>query len=144
MTSWDKSKPANEPAVGYGQPPVHSRFRKGQSGNPGGRPRGVTAGRAMALALKEAYRPVAVKQGGKTVTMPALQAVLRSQVALAAKGNASAQRALFETVQAIEREVDARGARERPADETPELSEFEAARRVAFLLTKAAHDKGTT
>jgi hypothetical protein len=24
--------------VGYGKPPVHSRFRKGQSGNPGGRP----------------------------------------------------------------------------------------------------------
>jgi hypothetical protein len=24
--------------IGYGKPPVHSRFRKGQSGNPGGRP----------------------------------------------------------------------------------------------------------
>jgi hypothetical protein len=24
--------------VGYGRPPVHSRFQKGQSGNPGGRP----------------------------------------------------------------------------------------------------------
>src|SRR6266849_2816817 len=26
--------------VGYGKPPVHTRFRKGQSGNPRGRPRG--------------------------------------------------------------------------------------------------------
>ena len=26
-------------AVGYGRPPLHTRFRKGQSGNPGGRPR---------------------------------------------------------------------------------------------------------
>ena len=26
-------------AVGYGRPPVESRFRKGKSGNPGGRPR---------------------------------------------------------------------------------------------------------
>src|SRR3954452_7259180 len=25
--------------VGYGKPPVHTRFRKGQSGNPAGRPR---------------------------------------------------------------------------------------------------------
>ena len=25
--------------VGYGQPPVHSRFKKGRSGNPGGRPK---------------------------------------------------------------------------------------------------------
>jgi Family of unknown function (DUF5681) len=29
--------------VGYGKPPVHSRFRKGQSGNPRGRPRGPAA-----------------------------------------------------------------------------------------------------
>lgn len=26
-------------AVGYGKPPVHTRFAKGQSGNPGGRPK---------------------------------------------------------------------------------------------------------
>ena len=26
--------------VGYGKPPQHSRFRKGQSGNPRGRPKG--------------------------------------------------------------------------------------------------------
>jgi hypothetical protein len=28
-------------AVGYGRPPAHTRFRKGQSGNPSGRPRAV-------------------------------------------------------------------------------------------------------
>ena len=26
-------------AIGYGRPPLHTRFRKGQSGNPAGRPR---------------------------------------------------------------------------------------------------------
>ena len=29
-------------AVGYGKPPLHSRFRKGRSGNPRGRSRGST------------------------------------------------------------------------------------------------------
>jgi hypothetical protein len=73
--------------VGYGKPPRRTRFRKGQSGNPGGRARGVTAGRAKTLALKEAYRMVRVKVGEGIVFLPAIQAILRGQVALAAKGN---------------------------------------------------------
>ena len=27
--------------VGYGKPPKHTRFKKGQSGNPKGRPKGL-------------------------------------------------------------------------------------------------------
>ena len=80
-----------EGEVGYGKPPSRTRFRKGISGNPGGRPRGITAGRATALAIKEAYRPVTVREGDKVITMPAIQAVLRSQIALAAKGNGPAR-----------------------------------------------------
>jgi hypothetical protein len=32
-----ESKSGNK--VGPGRPPLHTRFKKGQSGNPGGRPR---------------------------------------------------------------------------------------------------------
>ncbi|HET9530513.1 MAG TPA: DUF5681 domain-containing protein [Blastocatellia bacterium] len=35
--------------VGYGKPPVHTRFKKGQSGNPKGFPRG---GEKLAYALR--------------------------------------------------------------------------------------------
>jgi hypothetical protein len=38
--------------------------------------------------------------------VPALQAVLRSQIALAIKGNGPAQRAVLAAVQAIEKEED--------------------------------------
>ncbi len=67
--------------VGYGKPPPHWRFRKGQSGNPGGRPRGMSGGRAMKLVVKEAYRMVRVKEGDRVLSIPALAAVVRSLIA---------------------------------------------------------------
>jgi hypothetical protein len=53
-----KQKPAPAPAapyqVGYGKPPLHTRFQKGKSGNPSGRRRRAATERAKALALEEA------------------------------------------------------------------------------------------
>jgi hypothetical protein len=135
MVKSKHDNPRNYP-VGYGKPPVHTRFKKGQSGNPGGRPRGISHGRAMALALKKFYRPVTVREGNKVTKMPAIQAVLRSQVALAAKGNAAAQRALLETVYAIERELASQAAAIGLA-KTP-TSDLDAARRIAAALLKVA------
>ena len=40
-------------AVGYGKPPVHTRFAKGRSGNPGGRPRGKNLTTLLQEALAE-------------------------------------------------------------------------------------------
>jgi hypothetical protein len=60
------------------------------------------------------YRPVNVREGDKVVTLPAIQAVMRSQVALAAKGNGPAQRTIIETIQAIEREIEAHVKGKRP------------------------------
>jgi hypothetical protein len=52
MTARKTGSTDEECEVGYARPPAHTRFRKGQSGNPGGRPRGMTAGRAKALHSK--------------------------------------------------------------------------------------------
>jgi hypothetical protein len=135
MTSPKKKLPEEEHKVGYGKPPVHTRFRKGQSGNPGGRPRGMTAGRATALALKEAYRPVNVREGDHVITLPAIQVVVRSQVALAAKGNGPAQRALIEGIQEIERDLAAQAtAKDKAEANKPKMSDLEIARRIAFAL----------
>ena len=81
--------------------------------------------------LKEAYRPVSVREGDHVTTLPAIQAILRSQVALAAKGNGPAQRTVIDTVQAIEAQVAAKDktvATKRP------MSELEIARRLAFVI----------
>jgi uncharacterized protein DUF5681 len=88
--------------VGYGKPPRHTQFKKGQSGNPGGRPRKRPIERLNELALREAYRPVVVTEYGRVVPVPAIQAVLRSQIELAASGNVRAQRAILAMIQDIE------------------------------------------
>ena len=129
-----KQKPAPY-QVGYGKPPLHTQFQKGKSGNPNGRPRRAATERAKALALKEAYRAVTVRDGDRVASLPALQAVLRSQMAAAAKGNVAAQRAFLATVQEIELEY-ALAERQRAAEQAAKgpFNYIEAARRVSFLL----------
>jgi hypothetical protein len=63
-------------ATGYGKPPLHTRFPKGQSGNPAGRPPNAARLRVKALTLEEAYRAVVVREDGvgRTEPVPALQA----------------------------------------------------------------------
>jgi hypothetical protein len=99
--------------VGYGRPPVHTRFRKGQSGNPQGRRRYTDSERAKQLLRQEVYRTIRVREGDKVVSMPAIQAVLRSMLALAAKGNGPSQRALWRILQESE-----------ASDETPKSIAF--------------------
>jgi hypothetical protein len=60
--------------VGYGNPPMHSRFRPGQSGNPAGRGKGV---RNFATDVKRMLStPVKVKEGGRSRTRSTQEAVL--------------------------------------------------------------------
>jgi hypothetical protein len=101
-----KKSPEAGPAayeVGYGKPPVHTRFKKGQSGNPRGSSRkSREIERANQLILDEAYRSVSIREGEKVHRIPALAAVFRSLLACALKGNGPAQRAALQMVKAIE------------------------------------------
>src|SRR5215472_7952907 len=89
--------------VGYRKPPRHTQFRKGQSGNPGGRPGRLPAERLEELALYEAYRTTIVMEDGHAMPMPAIQAVLRRQLESAASGNVRAQRDILAMIRDIER-----------------------------------------
>ena len=58
--------------VGYGKPPKSSRFKKGKSGNPKGRPKGaknrlpnLNEERLKSIIIKEAYRPINVVEDGR-------------------------------------------------------------------------------
>jgi hypothetical protein len=89
--------------VGYRKPPRHTQFQKGQSGNPGGRPRRSRVERLNELALYEAYRTTIVMEDGHAVPMPVIQAVLRRQLQSAAGGNVRAQRDILAMIRDIER-----------------------------------------
>jgi len=125
--------------VGYRNPPAYTRFRKGQSGNPGGRPRGLTLGRSAALAQKEIYRSVKVSEGDTLKSMPALEVVYRKMVALAIRGNAPAMRLVIEISQTLDREIAAQAAAHKaPQAADPEASKADIVRRIALLFATQA------
>lgn len=101
--------------VGYGHPPVASQFKKGQSGNPKGRPSQPSiaadrAGSTDSLVLKEANRRVTIREGDERKEISAIEAVHRAQYVLATKGNAYAQKHIIERYdraeQAMQRDIN--------------------------------------
>jgi hypothetical protein len=117
---------------GSGKPPRHTRFRPGVSGNPGGRPRGASAGRADRLALKEIYRLITVREGEQTLVLPTVQAIVRQLGRVALKGNGPALRTYFETAQAIEHRVAMQAAVQR--EKEPQMRNLTDEERVNAIM----------
>src|ERR1022692_1713671 len=93
--------------VGYRRPPVAGRFKKGVSGNPRGRPRKRKMAQSSTpsvqdFVLMEAYRPITIRENNEPVTLPMIQAVVRSLGVAAVRGSHRAQIAVTGMVQAIE------------------------------------------
>jgi len=80
--------------VGFGRPPVRSRFKPGQSGNPKGRPRGS---KNMATLLDEELNArVPISENGKRKTITMRKAISKQTVRKAASGNERFIKLLFE------------------------------------------------
>ena len=97
-----------EYSVGKGKPPQHTRFQKGQSGNPKGRPKGKTN---LATVLEKALREkVVINENGQRKTVTKLEAALTALVNKAASGDLRALQQLAALV---------RSGEERSAQVTP-------------------------
>jgi Family of unknown function (DUF5681) len=90
--------------VGYGKPPRDTRFKRGQSGNPRGRPPGAIN---LSTLLNEALNEsVVVTENGGRKRISKRQAAFKHLVNDAAKGNWRALKLLVDILQDIERRTE--------------------------------------
>jgi hypothetical protein len=132
-----------DPKVGYMNPPVHSRFRKGQSGNPGGRPRRARQGaldavqsREDALILRRLGEDVSLVVDGRLRRMPRSEALMRVLFEQALAGDLRAMKPAL----ALQERTSAAKA----ASEAATLREGSGELTVAFarLLRRAKLEEG--
>ncbi|MEQ1529391.1 MAG: hypothetical protein HOP21_07730 [Methylotenera sp.] len=80
--------------IGYRRPPASGRFKKGQSGNPKGRPKGSS--NFLTLLDHELGQSIVVNENGKKKTITRMQAMVKRMVADALQGNLKSLLALVE------------------------------------------------
>jgi predicted flavoprotein YhiN len=127
----DKSD-SNE--VGYGKPPHNTQFKKGQSGNSKGRPKGQPN---LATVLEKALREkVVVNENGQRKIVTKLDAAMKQAVNKAAAGDLRALQLLTALI---------RSAEERPAEATigsVAMTEVDQKVMQRFLLRFGANIQG--
>src|SRR5215203_1004657 len=118
MTDAARRRPTSQGnyTVGYGRPPKHTRFRKGQSGNPRGRPRGDTraippVGLSQALR-KAASRPVSMTVDGRRTRTTLAEAIIQQLLARAAKGDHRSTKLFCDLVRLTETDSETRSHEE--------------------------------
>lgn len=98
--------------VGYGRPPRHTRFRKGRSGNPKGRPKHTR--NLKSDLVDELRESILVREGNRERHISKQRAMLKSLTAKAIKGDPRAANIILNMImRVLEREA--------PLDSTDDL-----------------------
>src|SRR5882757_10472181 len=136
MTSPARRRPPMPPAkkgdyaVGYGTPPRHSRFKRGQSGNPRGRAPGA---KNMKTLLSEALNEcVIVTENGGRRKVTKREAIIKQLVNQSATADWRAIKILLDLLREIEGQTE-------PA--SPETSAFSAADEKVIEQLRARFSK---
>ncbi len=96
-TNWDRRiVMSKHQKVGYGKPPKHTRFKKGQSGNPRGRPKGS---KNLSTIMKDLLgRPVTIKQNGRERRVPFCEAFVHRLASRSLEGSPRDMIALMKAI----------------------------------------------
>ncbi len=123
--------------VGYGKPPVRSRFKKGQSGNPRG-PRGKNLPALLVAALDE---PVFVTANGRRRKITKREAVVAQLVNKSADADLRATKMLIDMLKDIEKKAGTAPPPEAPLTPADEevIEEFVARLRRQIAAEAAAN-----
>src|SRR5215469_13228295 len=86
--------------VGYGKPPIRTRFKKGTSGNPKGRPKGSrNPGTLLQSALAEL---VVINENGQRKRITKIEAMFKQLVNKAASGDHRSMQLLLASLRLLE------------------------------------------
>jgi hypothetical protein len=108
--------PSEQSRVGYARPPVATRFPKGVSGNPKGRPRGsMNVSTLLMATLRE---KVVINEGGLRKTVTKLEAALKQVVNKAASGDLKALSQLMGLAREAEERQKSEGSQPSTLKET--------------------------
>lgn len=127
--------------VGYGRPPLSTQFKKGQSGNPKGRPQGSKNATTL---LKEALsEQVIVTENGRRRTITKKEAIVMQIVNKAASGDhRSIQLLLLNQLPLIERSVESSESAAARAQLLPPPQSADQKRARALEIAKILKDIG--
>jgi len=86
----DEKNRNDDDAVGYGRPPKATQFKKGQFGNPGGRPRKTAGHRSIAVRVLGEMQRLSGQPKGTRVRYTTLEVIVMKLKQLTATGHAAA------------------------------------------------------
>jgi Family of unknown function (DUF5681) len=120
----------NRKTIGYGKPPLHSRFQKGRFGNPASRPLAPQSLRKSLLKLLE--EKVSIRKNGRTERFTRLQLIFKQVINKAARGEVRFYKLLLEYAPLMDFNL-----RRRPvAPRDPDIWAQEVVKHVYHELTK--------
>jgi hypothetical protein len=131
MTAPRDNVPPEDYRVGYGRPPLATRFRPGRSGNPRGRPKGARS--LAAVVASTLAERIAITEDGHRKRITKLEAAVKQLVNRAALGEARSMQLLLALVQASEA---------KPTQSDPEMPS-EADKMVFSELQRRLEERGS-